>query len=129
DVAAAMGIDVARAKLLAFTLSAATGGVAGAIFAAKVGTVFPNSFTVFISINVLSLIIVGGMGSNPGIVLGAIALVGMPELLREFTEYRWLLYGALLIFMMVNRPEGLWPSSVLQREILSDDDEPEIANE
>lgn len=125
DVAAAMGIDVARAKLLAFTLSAATGGLAGAIFAAKVGTVFPNSFTVFVSINVLSLIIVGGMGSNPGIVLGAIALVGMPELLREFTEYRWLLYGALLIFMMVNRPEGLWPSSVLKREIRADD-EPDI---
>ncbi len=129
DVAAAMGINVARAKLLAFTLSAATGGLAGAIFAAKVGTVFPNSFTVFVSINVLSLIIVGGMGSNPGIVLGAIALVGMPELLREFTEYRWLLYGALLIFMMVNRPEGLWPSSVLQREIRSDNDEPDISNE
>lgn len=129
DVAAAMGINVARAKLLAFTLSAATGGLAGAIFAAKVGTVFPNSFTVFVSINVLSLIIVGGMGSNPGIVLGAIALVGMPELLREFTEYRWLLYGALLIFMMVNRPEGLWPSSVLQREIRSDNEEPDISNE
>lgn len=129
DVAAAMGIDVARAKLLAFTLSAATGGLAGAIFAAKVGTVFPNSFTVFISINVLSLIIVGGMGSNPGIVLGAIALVGMPELLREFTEYRWLIYGALLIFMMVYRPEGLWPSSVLKREIKGDEEEPDISNE
>lgn len=120
DVASAMGINVARAKLLAFTLSAATGGVAGAIFAAKVGTVFPNSFTVFISINVLSLIIVGGMGSNPGILLGAIALVGMPELLREFSEYRWLIYGALLIFMMVNRPEGLWPSNIRQRESNSD---------
>ncbi|MEO1287525.1 MAG: branched-chain amino acid ABC transporter permease [Chloroflexota bacterium] len=120
DVAAAMGINVAQAKLLAFTLSAATGGVAGAIFAAKVGTVFPNSFTVFISINVLSLIIVGGMGSNPGILLGAIALVGMPELLREFTEYRWLIYGALLIFMMVNRPEGLWPSQVRRRELNDD---------
>lgn len=120
DVASAMGINVAQAKLLAFTLSAATGGVAGAIFAAKVGTVFPNSFTVFISINVLSLIIVGGMGSNPGILLGAIALVGMPELLREFTEYRWLIYGALLIFMMVNRPEGLWPSTIRQRETDTD---------
>lgn len=117
DVAAAMGIDVARAKLLAFTVSAATGGVAGAIFAAKVGTVFPNSFIVLVSINVLSLIIVGGMGSNPGIVLGAIVLLGMPQLLREFTEYRWLLYGALLIFMMINRPEGFIPSQVRQREL------------
>lgn len=127
DVAEAMGINVARAKLLAFTLSAATGGVAGAIFAVKVGTVFPNSFTVFISINVLSLIIVGGMGSNPGIVVGAIALVGMPELLREFSEYRWLLYGALLIFMMVNRPEGLWPSAVRLRELDKDEPPPQAA--
>lgn len=117
DVATAMGIDTARAKLLAFTLSAATGGVAGAIFAAKVGTVFPNSFTVFISINVLSLIIVGGIGSNLGIVVGAIVLIGMPELLREFSDFRFLLYGVLLIMMMINRPEGLIPSQVRAREI------------
>lgn len=117
DVATAMGIDTSRAKLLAFTLSAATGGVAGAIFAAKVGTVFPNSFTVFISINVLSLIIVGGIASNPGIVVGAIVLIGMPELLREFSDFRFLLYGVLLIAMMINRPEGLIPSQVRSREI------------
>lgn len=124
DVAAAMGINVARAKLLAFTLSAATGGVAGAIFAVKVGTVFPQSFTVFISINVLSLIIVGGMASNPGIVLGALVLVGLPELLREFSEYRWLLYGILLIFMMINRPEGLFPSQTRRRELKSEEPPP-----
>ena len=116
DVATAMGIDTARAKLLAFTLSAATGGVAGAIFAAKVGTVFPNSFTVFISINVLSLIIVGGIASNPGIVVGAIVLIGMPELLREFSEFRFLLYGALLILMMIKRPQGLIPSKIVTHE-------------
>lgn len=116
DVATAMGIDTARAKLLAFTLSAATGGVAGAIFAAKVGTVFPNSFTVFISINVLSLIIVGGIASNPGIVVGAIVLIGMPELLREFSEFRFLLYGALLILMMIKRPQGLIPSKIITHE-------------
>ena len=116
DVATAMGIDTARAKLLAFTLSAATGGVAGAIFAAKVGTVFPNSFTVFISINVLSLIIVGGIASNPGIVVGAIVLIGMPELLREFSEFRFLMYGALLILMMIKRPQGLIPSKIVTHE-------------
>ncbi len=117
DVATAMGIDTARAKLLAFTLSAATGGVAGVIFAAKVGTVFPNSFTVFISINVLSLIIVGGIASNPGIVLGAVVLIGMPELLREFSDFRFLMYGALLILMMINRPQGLIPSKLVMHEI------------
>ncbi len=119
DVATAMGIDTARAKLLAFTLSAATGGVAGAIFAAKVGTVFPNSFTVFISINVLSLIIVGGIASNPGIVIGAVVLIGMPELLREFSEFRFLMYGALLILMMINRPQGLIPSKLVLHEVRS----------
>ena len=119
DVATAMGIDTARAKLLAFTLSAATGGVAGAIFAAKVGTVFPNSFTVFISINVLSLIIVGGIASNPGIVVGAIVLIGMPELLREFSDFRFMMYGALLILMMINRPQGLIPSKLVTHEMRS----------
>ncbi len=117
DVATAMGIDTARAKLLAFTLSAATGGVAGAIFAAKVGTVFPNSFTVFISINVLSLIIVGGIASNPGIVVGAVVLIGMPELLREFSDFRFLMYGALLIIMMINRPQGFIPSKLVTHEV------------
>ena len=117
DVATAMGIDTARAKLLAFTLSAATGGVAGAIFAAKVGTVFPNSFTVFISINVLSLIIVGGIASNPGIVVGAVVLIGMPELLREFSDFRFLMYGALLVLMMIKRPQGFIPSTLVTHEI------------
>lgn len=122
DVARAMGIDVTRSKLLALTLAAAAGGLAGAIFAAKVGTVFPNSFTLFVSINVLALIIVGGLGSIPGIVLGALALVGLPDLLREFSEYRFLIYGALLIFMMLNRPEGLLPSQVTRRELHTDDE-------
>ncbi len=117
DVAAAMGIDTTLSKLLAFTLSAASGGLAGAIFAAKLGTIFPQSFSLLVSINVLSIIIVGGMGSIPGIVLGALLLIGMPELLREFAEYRLLLYGALLIVVMLLRPEGLWPSAVRRREL------------
>jgi branched-chain amino acid transport system permease protein len=117
DVAAAMGIDTVLTKLLAFTLSAATGGLAGAIFAAKLSTTFPQSFTLLVSINVLSIIIVGGMGSIPGIVLGAFLLIGAPELLREFQEYRLLIYGALLILVMLLRPEGLWPSAVRRREL------------
>ena len=117
DVAAAMGIDTTLSKLLAFTLSAASGGLAGAIFAAKLGTIFPQSFSLLVSINVLSIIIVGGMGSIPGIVLGSLLLIGMPELLREFAEYRLLLYGALLIVVMLLRPEGLWPSAVRRREL------------
>ena len=117
DVAEAMGINLVKTKVLAFTLSAAAGGLAGGIFAAKLGTVFPQSFNVFVSINVLAVIIVGGMGSIPGIIVGAIVLIGLPEILREFNEYRQLIYGALLVWMMLRRPEGLIPSAVRQREL------------
>jgi branched-chain amino acid transport system permease protein len=64
-----------------------------------------------ISINVICLIIVGGIGSIPGVIVGAAALVGLPELLREFAEYRFLVYGAALVAMMILRPEGLWPEA------------------
>ena len=122
DVAAAMGINTTNAKVLAFTLSAASGGLAGAIFAAKLGSIFPTSFELLISINVLSLIIVGGLGSIPGIIVGAFALVGIPQLLSEFAEFRLLLYGIALIVMMLVRPEGLWPSEVHRREVHGDED-------
>ena len=126
DVAEAMGINLVKTKVLAFTLSAAAGGLAGGIFAAKLGTVFPQSFSVFVSINVLAVIIVGGMGSIPGIIVGAIVLIGLPEVLREFNEYRQLIYGALLVWMMLRRPEGLIPSAIRQRELHSGEvvDEP-----
>ncbi len=120
DVAAAMGINTTNAKVLAFTLSAASGGLAGAIFAAKLGSIFPTSFELLISINVLSLIIVGGLGSIPGVIVGAFFLVGIPQLLTEFAEFRLLLYGIALIVMMLVRPEGLWPSEVHRREIHRD---------
>lgn len=126
DAAGAMGIDTMKTKMLAFTLSAASGGLAGAIFASKIGTIFPHSFQLLISVNTLSIIIVGGMGSIPGIVVGALALIGLPELLREFAEYRLLLYGALLIVMMLVRPEGLWPSAARRRELHANE-EPVVA--
>ena len=124
DVAAAMGINTTNAKVVAFTLSAASGGLAGAIFAAKLGSIFPQSFQLLISVNVLSLIIVGGLGSIPGIIVGAFALIGIPDLLREFGEFRLLFYGIALILMMLVRPEGLWPSEARKRELERDDDGP-----
>lgn len=123
DVAEAMGINLVNVKLLAFGLGAAFGGLSGAIFAVMVGSVFPHSFQLLISINVLSLIIVGGMGSLPGVVVGSLALVGLPELLREFADFRFLVYGAALVAMMQLRPEGLWPEAVRRREL--HEDEPE----
>ncbi len=110
DVAEAMGIHLVSYKLLAFAVGAAFSGMAGAIFASKLSSIFPNSFSLLISINVLCLIIVGGMGSIPGVVVGALILVGLPEVLQEFAEYRLLFYGALLVFMMLARPEGFWPA-------------------
>jgi branched-chain amino acid transport system permease protein len=122
DVAEAMGINLIISKLLAFGIGASFAGLAGAIFAAQVGSIFPHSFQLLISVNVVSLVIIGGVGSIPGVIVGALVLVGLPELLREFAEFRLLLYGALLIVMMLVRPEGLWPSEVTRRE-MSDDDE------
>jgi len=117
DVAQAMGINLVKTKLLAFAIGAAFSGLAGAIFASKLTSIFPHSFNLLISINVLCLIIVGGMGSLPGVVVGALILVGLPELLREFAEYRYLMYGALLIVMMLAKPEGFWPSAIQRREL------------
>jgi len=117
DVAQAMGINLVVTKLLAFATGAAFSALGGAIFASKLGSVYPHSFNVMISINVVCLIIVGGMGSIPGVLVGAIALVGLPELLREFAEYRLLVYGAALVAMMLLKPEGLWPEAVHRREL------------
>ncbi|MBI4572508.1 MAG: branched-chain amino acid ABC transporter permease [candidate division NC10 bacterium] len=117
DVAEAMGINLVNVKLLAFGLGASFGGLSGAIFAVMVGSVFPHSFQLLISIKVLSPIIVGGMGSLPGVLVGSLALVGLPELLREFADFRFLVYGAALVAMMQLRPEGLWPEPVRKREL------------
>jgi branched-chain amino acid transport system permease protein len=112
DVAESLGVDLMRVKLLAYGLGAAFAGLAGSLFATMVSSVYPSSFQLAISVNVLALILVGGIGSLAGIVIGAAALVGLPELLREFGEYRYLLYGTALIVMMRLRPEGLWPSGI-----------------
>jgi branched-chain amino acid transport system permease protein len=117
DVAQALGINLVKVKLLAYGLGAAFAGLAGSIFAVMLTSVYPSSFQLLVSINVLALIIVGGMGSLPGVMVGAVALVGLPELLREFGEFRYLFYGAALIIMMRVRPEGLWPSATRRREL------------
>ncbi len=128
DVAEAMGINLIKTKLLAFATGAAFSGLAGAIFAAKLTSIYPHSFNLLISINVLSLIIVGGVGSLPGVIVGAFALVGLPELLREFSEFRMLIFGALLVTMMLVKPEGFWPAATQKRE-LHGDEEIEIDSE
>ncbi len=117
DVAEAMGINLVNTKLLAFAIGASFGGLSGAIFASKLAIIYPSSFNLLISINTLAVVIIGGMGSIPGVIVGALVLVGLPELLREFADFRLLIYGAALVVMMLVRPEGLWPSRVRQREL------------
>jgi branched-chain amino acid transport system permease protein len=122
DVAQALGINLINVKLLAYGLGAVFAGVAGSIFAVMLTSIFPHSFQLLISINVLALIIVGGMGSLPGVVVGAAALIGLPELLREFGEYRFLFYGVVIVTMMRIKPAGLWPSAARRREMGVDED-------
>lgn len=117
DVAEALGVNLIQTKLLAYMLGAAFAGLGGAIFATLIGSIFATSMQFIVSINVVALIVVGGMGSIPGVIVGAIALIGLPELLREVSEFRFLFYGITLIIMMLARPEGLWPSTAAKREL------------
>jgi branched-chain amino acid transport system permease protein len=125
--AEAMGIDTTKAKLMAFVSGAMLASFAGALFAAKVGTVFPNSFELLVSIVILVVVIVGGMGHIPGVLVGAVVLIGvlggprLPGLLQEFEDYKMLVYGALLVYMMLQRPEGLVPSVRRSRELHQDE--------
>lgn len=117
DVAAAMGINPVFAKLMAFATGALFAGLSGSLLSAKLTSVYPHSFTFIVSINVLSIIIIGGMGSIPGVLIGGLVLMGLPGVLTEFEEYRWLFYGAALVMMMLTRPEGLWPETRRKLEL------------
>jgi branched-chain amino acid transport system permease protein len=110
DVAQMMGVNTVRAKLLAFGVGALIGGLGGAIFAAWQNSIFPDNFNLFVSINVLCLVIIGGMGSIPGVIVGSIALITLPDILRQFSDYRILLFGLLLVIMMIARPSGFLPA-------------------
>lgn len=106
----AMGIDRVGVKLMAFGLGTAWAGFAGVIFAAKTTFINPASFTFFESAIILSIVVLGGMGSNLGVILGAAFLVLLPEYMRAFSEYRMLLFAIAMVLMMVFRPEGLIPA-------------------
>lgn len=103
----AMGIDKHRTKLAAFSLGATWAGMVGVVFAAKTTFINPMSFTLWESIMILSIVVVGGMGSVPGVIVGALVLILVPEWLREIQEFRMLAFGALLVLIMVFKPEGI----------------------
>ncbi len=135
--AKAMGINVRNVKLLAFAMGASFGGVAGAMFGAFQGFISPESFTLTESIAVLAMVVLGGIGHIPGVVLGAVLLAALPEVLRHTVEpvqttlfghvwieaevLRQLLYGLALVLIMLMRPSGLWPSPRHEDRLLPDD--------
>ncbi len=127
QVAETMGINVVTAKLLAFVIGAILAALGGALFAVKIGTIFPSSFKIVQSIIILVVVIVGGIGSLRGVAVGALVLIGVlggptqPGMLREFQEFKLLIYGVLLVYMMLQRPEGLAPSARRSRELHGDE--------
>ncbi|MDB5790328.1 MAG: transporter ATP-binding protein [Massilia sp.] len=144
--AKAMGINTRNVKLLAFSMGASFGGVAGAMFAAFQGFVSPESFSLTESIAVLAMVVLGGIGHIPGVVLGGVLLAALPEVLRHIVEpaqmamfgkvvieaevLRQLLYGLALVLIMLVRPAGVWPSPNREDRptaALARDDEKEAA--
>lgn len=106
--ASAIGINSTKLKLAAFTIGALFAGVAGAFFAAYISFVSPDSFMFIDSVTILSMVVLGGMGSITGSLIGATVLVIAPEILRFLMAYRMLLYGLMMIVMMIYKPEGFW---------------------
>ncbi|QUH25611.1 branched-chain amino acid ABC transporter permease [Serpentinicella alkaliphila] len=108
DLAAqSMGINVLRYKIMAFTISAFYAGIAGSFYAHYVTYIDPQSFTFGESIQILSMVVLGGLGSMQGVMLGASILVFAPELMRSLAQYRMIIYGGILSIMMIVRPEGI----------------------
>jgi branched-chain amino acid transport system permease protein len=110
-----MGVNTFVLKLLAYAMGAVFGGLAGAFFAARMRFVSPESFTFIESAMVLAMVVLGGLGSIPGIILGALALVALPEVFRGFELYRMLAFGGAMTLIMLVRPAGLWPAKRMGR--------------
>ena len=110
-----MGVNTFLLKLLAYAMGATFAGFAGAFFAARMRFVGPESFTFLESAMVLAMVVLGGMGSIPGVILGVLALVALPELFRELEMYRMLVFGGVMTLMMLVRPAGIWPAKRVGR--------------
>lgn len=104
-----LGLNRTVIKLSAFTLGASTAGFAGCFFAARQGFISPESFVFIESAIILAIVVLGGMGSQVGVICAAIVMTILPELAREFSEYRMLMFGLLMVLMMRWRPQGLVP--------------------
>jgi branched-chain amino acid transport system permease protein len=123
-------VEVTKQKLVAFGVSAAFAGLAGAIFAHWESFVTPESFTFWESILLVCAVVLGGMGSVTGVILGAACIVAVPEILRDllgtaFGNARYLLFGVALVLMAIYRPQGIWPSRRRSLELNPGDSGPE----
>ena len=112
DAAELMGVQTLKFKLWAFSIGAGIGGMGGVLFASKVGFISPDNFPLTLSVMFLAIVVLGGSGNIPGVILGALVISYIPERLRGFSEYRVLLFGAALVIMMNLRPQGLLPRRV-----------------
>ncbi|MBL0713485.1 MAG: high-affinity branched-chain amino acid ABC transporter permease LivM [Desulfosarcina sp.] len=110
-----MGVNTYKLKLLAYAMGALFAGLAGAFFAARMRFVSPESFTFLESATVLAMVVLGGMASIPGVILGALALIVLPELFREFELYRMLCLGGAMVLIMVFKPGGFIPAKRVGR--------------
>lgn len=116
DIAAtAIGLNVMKYKLWAFGIGGGMAALMGSFYAVYMGMISPTSFAYAESIKMVSMVVLGGMGSIPGSILGAFLLAALPEVLRAFSEYRMVIYGAAMVIMMIFKPEGLWSRSKRQR--------------
>lgn len=113
DAAEAMGINTYLTKLAAYILGAIFGGLAGILMAAHQTAISPTSFIFLNSALLLMAVVLGGMGSTPGVIIGALVIWLAPELLRDFANWRYLMFGLLLVLVMIFRPQGLWPSTAV----------------
>ncbi|HTL70408.1 MAG TPA: branched-chain amino acid ABC transporter permease [Candidatus Eisenbacteria bacterium] len=112
-----MGVPALRIKLYAFGLSSFIAGLAGAVFASKQTIVTPDSFDFVLSVLILAMVVLGGMGNIWGSALGALVLGTLPEILRGFAGYRMLIFGLLMILMMIFRPQGMLGGALIRREL------------
>jgi branched-chain amino acid transport system permease protein len=117
DAAEIMGVPTFRFKLLAFVVGASIGGLTGVVYAAEAISVLPNAFQFIVSATVLICVVLGGSGNLPGVVIGAFLIAWLPERFRGFQEWRFLVFGALLVILMAWRPEGLLPSRQRRAEL------------
>jgi branched-chain amino acid transport system permease protein len=124
--AAAMGVPVVRMKLAAFAIGACTAGVGGVIYASQLSFISPPTFNILQSILILSMVVIGGMGSTKGAIAGAALVVLLPEIFRELEAYRFFVFGLALVVVMIFRPQGLLPSKRRKAELLGGSSEEQL---